>query len=551
MRRALLLTLVAASAALGPARQAFAQGPSFFGRPMRDWLTDLKDPKPEVRRGAAFALGKVGGDAGPGTGQVIDALTHSVADKDPGVRDCAASGLGDVLTALGEQGPAYWAKVGSALQTALKDGEPRVRRSAAYALGAFGPAAAPARDDLIAATADPSAIVRQNAAYALGKLGEKSGAEGVAELRKLLKDDEPLVRRDALHALGDVGNPTGHPAVSAMLTAAGSESNAVVRKAAVEALSRLVGPEDHADAAALYPLLQDKDPETRYNAAFVLGKIGGAEAVEALPVLREALKDQDPHFQELAAASIGGLGKDAAPAVEDLGAALTGAKESVIRENAAVSLAHIGPSAAKALPQILQALQETDDARYGKVRVRAAEALQSIHMPGVEPAIPAVLKIIKSDPDPLVRQRCLWSLFDIRKLDQYGITPVLTEVLNETDPNATLVRYDSARLLALCLRDNAPDKTPDVLLDMLNNRSLYQFNGSTAHTSGVGTEGAGGKTQVNEAKGGDARYMAAEALGWLSRKANRPDVVKALETAAQDDDANLKAKAKEALGRIK
>jgi len=550
MRRTLLLTVVT-SAALGAAGPAFGQGAGFLGRPMRDWLTDLNDPTPEVRRGAAFALGKIGGDAGPSTGQVIDALTHSVSDKDTGARDCAASGLGDILTALGEPGAAYWQKTGPALQKALKDGEPRVRRSAAYALGAFGPAAAPARSDLIAAAADPSAIVRQNAAYALGKLGKEAGPEGVAELRKLLKDAEPLVRRDALHALGDVGNPTAHPAVSAMLNAAGSESDPVVRKAAVEALSRLVGPEDRADAAALYPLLKDKDSETRYNAAFVLGKIGGTEAVEALPVLREALKDRDPHFQELAAASIGGLGKDAAPAVEDLGAALVGAKEPAVRENAAISLANIGPPAATALPQILQAIHGNDDAKYATVRVRAAEALTNMHMPGIQPAIPAVLKLIQSDPDPRVRQLCVESLFGVEDLRGNHITPVLTALLDETAPETALLRYDAARMLAAKLTTDAPDKTIDVLLDMLKNKELVQFNGTNTQATGVGTEGAGGKTTVSEAKGGDARYMAAEALGWMGRKANRPDVLKALNDAARDDDADLKAKAKEALGRIK
>ena len=48
--------------------------------------------------------------------------------------------------------------------------------------------------------------------------------------------------------------------------------------------------------------------------------------------------------------------------------------------------------------------------------------------------------------------------------------------------------------------------------------------------------------QVN--LGGDARFMAAEGLGWLGRKANRPDVVKALQEAAQDNDRKLSIKAK-------
>ena len=77
------------------------------------------------------------------------------------------------------------------MKKALKeDDQPRVRRSAAFALGAFGPEAAPARDDLIAASKDASAIVRQNAAWALGKLGKAAGEDGV-EQPSSLQDDEP------------------------------------------------------------------------------------------------------------------------------------------------------------------------------------------------------------------------------------------------------------------------------------------------------------------------------------------------------------------------
>jgi HEAT repeat protein len=543
--RCTLLTL-AASAVLGTA--AFDQGTSFLGRPMNDWVNDLSDAKPELRRAAAFALGKIGAQAD--SQKIIDALTHSLSDRDRDVRDYSASGLGDVLTAHSDQAATYWAKAGPALQKALKDADPHVRRSAAYGLGAFGPTAAPARDDLIQALSDESAIVRQNAAYAVGKLGKEAGEEGVAQLRGLLKDGEPLVRRDALHALGEVGNPTAHSAVSAMLKTAGLETDAVVRKAAVEALSHLVGPDDRADAPSLYPLLTDKDPETRLAAAFVLGAIGGREALEALPALREALRSDDSHIQEEAAVALGGLGKDGAPAVEDLGWALTEAKEPDVRQRAALALARIGPPSQKVLPQILQALQPGDGASSA-VRLAAAEALLNIHLPGTEPAIPSVLKIVKADPDGVVRQRCLWTLFDVKDLDKYQITPVLIAVLDETGQDSLLLRYDAARVLALRLGDKAPDKVPDVLLDMLRNDKLQQFNKTDARSTGVGAEGTKGNTTVSDDQGGDARYMAAEALLWLHRKAaDRPDVIAALKEGAQDKDAKLRAAAANTLDKL-
>ena len=547
MRRALLVTLFVAVGA-----SARGQEPQFLDRPASAWVTDLSDKDPEVRRAAAFALGKIGAEGA--TAAAVNGLTAALGDGDAGVRDFAASGLGDVLTAAGRTGQGYWKQTGPALRTALKDEQPRVRRSAAYALGAFGPGAAAARDELITAAGDPSPIVRQNAAWALGRLGKEAGADGVSQLRNLLKDDEPMVRRDALHALGEVGNPTAHPAVRAMLQTAAAERDGVVRKAAVEALAHLVGKEDREDAAELYPLLKDKDPETRYNAAFVLGIIGGKEAAEGLPVLVEALKDRDQHFQELAAAALQNIGPDAAPAAEALGDVLTASKEPKVRANAALALAHIGPAAAKALPQLLRFAQESDPPgeKYDdSIRLYGAEALAGLHMPAVEPAVPDILKIVQTDPNPRMRQRCLWALFDIRNLDKYGVTPVLTSILGETGEQGALLRYDAARLLALCQRDKAPDKAVDVLLGMLTDDSLKVFNGNDTTVSGVGGEGTGGKSEVKTKQGGDARYMGAEALGWLGHKANRPDVVKALEEAARDTDPTLSSKAKTALQSIR
>ena len=113
------------------------------------------------------------------------------------------------------------------------------------------------------------------------------------------------------------------------------------------------------------------------------------------------------------------------------------------------------------------------------------------------------------------------------------------------------MRYDAARLLAARLHENAPNKTADVLLEMLTAQGLVQFNGTDAKTSGVGSEGTGGKTTVNVDQGGDARWMAAEGLGRLRRKANRPDILKALQDATQDKDAKLRDFASEALKAIK
>ena len=166
-------------------------------------------------------------------------------------------------------------------------------------------------------------------------------------------------------------------------------------------------------------------------------------------------------------------------------------------------------------------------------------------------AIPALLNVIKADPDPEVRVRSVGALYKVPDLDKYKITPVLTEVLNETGRESAVLRYEAACTLAAHLEAKAPDKTVDVLLEMLTSNDLKIFNGNKTTVSGVGAEGPAGKSVVQLDLGGDARFLAAEALGWLGRKANRPDVLKALQEAAQDNDRKLSLKAKEALLVIK
>jgi HEAT repeat protein len=90
------------------------------------------------------------------------------------------------------------------------------------------------------------------------------------------------------------------------------------------------------------------------------------------------------------------------------------------------------------------------------------------------------------------------------------------------------MRYYAATFLASHFGSKAPDETVDVLLAMLTSNKL----------------------EVQLSTGGDARFQAAEALGWLGRKANRPDVIKALQEAAQDSDVTLSSKAKVAMKRI-
>src|SRR5262249_16611868 len=148
------------------------------------------------------------------------------------------------------------------------------------------------------------------------------------------------------------------------------------------------------------------------------------------------------------------------------------------------------------------------------------------------------------------RQRCVWALFDENALKQPGAVEALTATLDETAENeAMLARYDAARLLAQGLGERAPDKVIDVLLQMLRNEELKVYNRTDA-TIGSGGEASAGGSDVRANLGGDARYMAATALGYLGAKARKDEVLRALREAAKSTDSKLRQTAEKALKDI-
>ncbi|MHB1421701.1 MAG: HEAT repeat domain-containing protein [Gemmataceae bacterium] len=518
----------------------------FLGKSVETWRKELSNRQPAVRRSAAFALGRMGADAR----EAVSDLVRRLRDDDDKVRDMAASALGDIARALKGNNEEVWTKSGGTLAQLLKDDtSERVRRSAAYALGAFGPQAAGAGEFLMKALGDDKASVRQNAAWALGQIGELAGG-AVARLCECLNDKDTLVRRDAagaLGAMGKAGKKAGRPLI-AMLK---SETDNVVKKTALDSLAYLVGPEQADAAKDLEPLLKAEDPEVRLNAAFVLARIGGDAAAQGLPVLREALKNGEPNIQELVAAALVNLGPNAKPAMHDLADMLTNEKNSVrLRRNSALAIAHIGAEAKPVVPALVKALKSNQPL---EVRLFTAEALAQMGYPANKAALADMLHAIENETDPDTRQKCVWALFGMEEPEFKGSAAekLLTKVLDESGEKMALVRYDAARKLANALRDEAPDKTADVLLEMYRNTSLKEYKGTEAKVTGVGTEASSGKASVDASHGGSARYMAVKAMGWLGEKAKkRADVMAVIRAGAKDADPKMRETAENALQEL-
>jgi HEAT repeat protein len=203
----------------------------------------------------------------------------------------------------------------------LEDGDPRVRRQAAWALGELE--SSRGVDPLVDRLGDDDADVRLVAAWALGEIKEHDAIEALIDL---LDDDDPLVREMAVLALGEIGHPY---AVSPIMAAV--EDHPKLREAAFWALGEIDG--DRADDArrglygrrdthgwendqvwtghlgnqlprsvskdvtSVIAVLQDEDPRVRRSAAEWLGGRGDPRAVE--PLL-EVLRDSEPAVRAMA-----------------------------------------------------------------------------------------------------------------------------------------------------------------------------------------------------------------------------------------------------------
>ena len=187
----------------------------------------LEDSYEPVRRNAIYALGAIGE---PTVELLVDALgsEKEAFDMEPILHICdAAHGL--AATGASETVPA--------LIAALQDEHENVRASAAYTLGEMGPVAAEAVDGLIALLTDESEEVRRHATSALGMI-KVPVSKTVPALAEVLEDREDTdLAFFAAQALTRIG-PDATEAIPALREALMSES-AYVRGFSSEALGRI------------------------------------------------------------------------------------------------------------------------------------------------------------------------------------------------------------------------------------------------------------------------------------------------------------------------
>lgn len=223
-----------------------------------------------------------------------------------------------------------------------------------------------------------------------------------------LGSTETEERRDAVTRLGSMH----HPAASRAALPALQDSVAIVRATAATAISSLSSGER---AAALIPLLADKDEFVRREVAFALGHTHDQSAVQ--PLIERLTSDKEDSVRGAAAVALGEL-RDATATLslaETLspgsGVATRSSKKSKKEKDlfllraAARSLGQIGSRVG--LPALVAALQ--DEKMADDVRREAAFALGLI---GDVAAVPA-LRSVEAARDPYLAEAARQAIYRI------------------------------------------------------------------------------------------------------------------------------------------
>jgi len=211
-------------------------------------------------------------------------LNDVVLERIP--ENASVSGRGsDAPRYVASRGAVYRGRPLAAYVADLKQVSANGRADALRAIGAFGPDARSAIDEIAHAFGDPEPEVRIAAAWALSQLGP-AGTHAVPSLRRALADRDARVRSLAAVALRSVG-PQAAGAVPDLIQAL-RDSAAFVRAPAADALGS-IGP---AAKAAVRPLAERLSTADEVyvlrSVAAALGNVG-PDAAEALPVLQKAL----------------------------------------------------------------------------------------------------------------------------------------------------------------------------------------------------------------------------------------------------------------------
>lgn len=232
------------------------------------------DDVPPVRRASIIALGQIGTEA------ACKALVPLLSADEVSVRRDAARSLG-----IARYTPAL-----NALLDQVDDDDPTVRGAAFRATMEVLP-------DL------PEDAIRQARTDLRNRLEARPGDAAIDLLVTLTREGRRReLRRQAIWLLGELSEPTDERAIEAMITALSAEEPTVREEARNQLATMGATRVRYRLGRALDRSLS---PETRGAIAWILGRIGGEDAIEWLHSLSD---DEEPEVRKQAHAALERLG---------------------------------------------------------------------------------------------------------------------------------------------------------------------------------------------------------------------------------------------------
>jgi HEAT repeat protein len=383
-------------------------------------LVALDDPDPEIRIRAATALERLGVPA-----RLVRAieLDEATADTEAMLTKFGIAGARELLAEhLSHSEPRVRRAMIGAIRRAdrkdlaleliecvQQDTDRVVRAEGLEALHALG--AREAVPLALEALGDGNERVRAAATALLGELG---GRELASVIQPRCTDQEPLVRAAAARALGLVRAVGAEYEFGRLLR----DPDPQVRAAAAEGAAAAGWK---GAAAPLLDLLTDLHEPVRIAAAHALGNLGEKTAV---PPLIRAYRSAGPAFADAITGAVARIDREALGEVIDV---------LLERDDAPSRAALVRTIGGLPAPQPVRLLESLFHDRAPEVRAAAAEVLSRFPgetTPGLlveglvdsdeavraaavdgltrlnhEPAAPRLLKLLREDPSPLVRER--------------------------------------------------------------------------------------------------------------------------------------------------
>jgi HEAT repeat protein len=344
----------------------------------------LQDRVDLVVRAAAEAIGEIDGDADTSLPLLAELLQ----------RDSSAVRL-TALRAIGRFGPQAAGHIPQIIPF-LKAVAPVERIAAAEALQGIGNGNLDAIAALLPLLNDPHAHTAAHAAAAIAA----QGSPAVPALTPLLQNERQ--RNSVLEILVEMG-PASEAALPELLKGIDDGfQNPISRRLALRAVGAM-GPRAAAAEPTVIALLKNSAQRDLHPAAaWVLGRIGNSDAI---PALQHAADSMDERTQAAAACALVMLHAD----------------DELLRK--------------KAVPL----LKKTSDHAQPFVR---RESLAALAMLGADamPAVPAMMRLASTDPDPLVRAAALHAM---------------AEIAPWNSPHRPVVNGDLASLMLASLQDPA------------------------------------------------------------------------------------------------